>query len=124
MKNPKFRIWLPKSKILTDDPGSFYVTADGDVLDINNDLPFDEEPVLMQYTGLCDRTGREIWEGDILGNTLGGVIGRVFHSTMYAQYVVAGLGFSEPLSEYRISEIEVLGNKYENPSLLERLGAD
>lgn len=66
MREIKFRIWLPKDKILTYDDGTFYLTADGDVLDINNDLPFDDEPILMQYTGLKDDNGREIYEGDIL----------------------------------------------------------
>ena len=78
---------------------------------------------LMQYTGLKDRNGVEIYEGDIIQ-----------YSTFYygnkreRKDVVEWIddmqddSFGEPLSMgYRFygSEIEVIGNIYENHQLLE-----
>ncbi|MFT8362941.1 MAG: YopX family protein [Sporolactobacillus sp.] len=82
-----------------------------------------EEPrVLMQYTGLKDISGVEIFEEDILGDTLGHVIGTVVcvNDPEYRYCIkqlnqTADYGYLpfEPDEDY-----EVVGNRFENPELL------
>ena len=77
-----------------------------------------EEVELMQYTGLKDKNGKEIYEGDIyhVGDKNirylvvwfdSGFEGKQLRSTSYA-----GL-------KSWAKDIEILGNIYENPELLE-----
>lgn len=88
--------------------------------------------ILMQFTGLKDKNGKEIYEGDIV-KIYDEVIRIVefknaFWSmdkqTMIDNHVLGGFGTIQEESEsfkpiYRYGEkgIEVLGNIYENPEL-------
>lgn len=80
--------------------------------------------VLMQFTGLLDKNGREIYEGDILQFIFDG---KVFHTAPVGwreQFSVWGCMLA--LSEIEPEDIwveettyEVIGNIYENPELKE-----
>jgi len=86
--------------------------------------------IIMQYTGLKDKNGKEIYEGDVL--RLGG-IGNV--AIKYGCFVIgnddwgvehktmgfAGEWIDEPDSYTMLTEedkFEVIGNIYENPELI------
>ena len=83
---------------------------------------YDDEQIFMQFTGLHDKNGKEIWEGDILGYENEKNIVR--WSNIQAKFLldwiknegrVEGMyGFNEALA----MDYEVLGNIYENPELL------
>lgn len=95
-----------------------------------NDL---ENIVLMQYTGLKDKNGKEIYEGDIIerwsytSETLGRqdverFPVKYFGDTGYPAFDLEGNesdanGLSE-LNDSGEWEYEVIGNIYENPDLL------
>ena len=82
---------------------------------------------LMQFTGLKDKNGKEIYEGDIVKYTvdLGGgskktYIGQVLWNSEWACWDIV----SGPIHEFDWVKIarngyEVIGNIYENPELLE-----
>ena len=69
--------------------------------------------ILMQYTGLKDRNGRMIFEGDIV-KTGGNNIFTVTYRLEYAQFC---LGLNMWLNVR--GGIEIIGNIFENPELIE-----
>ena len=121
----KFRMWDKKEKRMYE----FYQIPD--VLKVISDNEFDlydllsggtilsDRFVLMRFTGLKDRDGKEIYEGDILAypdkrkKTFVIVKWRnVVYCEEYGTYV----GFEIP-EDY--DKMIVIGNIYENPELLE-----
>jgi len=75
-----------------------------------------ERVVFMQFIGLHDKNGKEIYEGDVARNR-DGEIGEVkFHNACYKFYTVNDFFY---MSEYNtVLEMEVIGNIYENKELL------
>jgi uncharacterized phage protein (TIGR01671 family) len=78
------------------------------------------EVVFLQYTKLQDKNGKEIYEGDVIesknerkGEYRKGVV--VFEAENVCQ---SGFNFGS-VGWYQ-DEIEVIGNIYENPELLEK----
>jgi len=78
------------------------------------------QPVLMQYTGLkdCKRTeeypeGQEIYEGDIVQSN-----GYINREVVWADEI-GGFSLEHTAEFYRSVRMEVIGNKWENPELLE-----
>lgn len=81
---------------------------------VNNDLN------LMQSTGLFDRNGKEIFEGDILGTKdglLNGVVEYKSDLGMWTNSLIRYNNF-ERLCNVANSR-EIIGNIYENPEILE-----
>ena len=82
---------------------------------VNNDL------VLMQSTGLTDKNGKEIFEGDIL--KVNDWVEVVSFSEEKAMFVSKETGFPETslydLFNTDIFEVEIIGNVHTNPELVE-----
>jgi len=78
----------------------------------------------MQFTGLHDRNGKEIYEGDICKGKAYGfpnspkrLIGAVEYR--YNRYDIVGVKQYKGLVDELNTTYEVIGNIYENPELLE-----
>lgn len=76
-------------------------------------VPAKRFKVLMQYTGLKDKNGVEIYDGDI--DKSGNVIKWNSEKAMFALYSKENRLMSWPLFG---KEIEVIGNIHSNPELL------
>jgi hypothetical protein len=102
----------PVSNIEWDIDGRIWVIAD----DGKNGIELmDEEAHLMEYTGLHDKNGREIYEGDVVKNEYGKVM-EVQYDPRSAAFGVGDYYFGTIGSG---KTLEVIGNIFENPELLE-----
>jgi len=123
MREIKFRAWnINDKEMFKVEQITFANNCDefgASILDKHNDFHKIKDIELMQFTGLKDKNGKEIYEGDILtsnyivswNNKLCGFI--VKHSNKllgYPLYETGGL--------LDLSLTEILGNIYENPELL------
>lgn len=74
---------------------------------------------LMQFTGLLDKNGKEIYEGDIISNQYTDNYLVVFRDGGFKLTPEPqGEGFVGDCSEFNCMVREVIGNVYENPELL------
>lgn len=135
MREIKFRAWDSKSMIPWDDiwlkPMAHWMTGD-------------PPEILMQYTGLKDKNGVEIYEGDLVqftywwfdGNEAESELrGPVVYIPDHASFGLQGVKNAEwirhiggeegssdtaPFANWTFSQddIEVIGNIYETPELL------
>lgn len=82
--------------------------------------PRDENIILMQSTGLRDKNGKEIFEGDIVDSEGGFTTGVVeFRSDlgMFVSTLIKYNNFEQLCNAHGL--VKVIGNIYENPELLE-----
>ncbi len=138
MRDIKFRAWDKKTKVMIpftnmwicdeysslsfDGPdGSEYVGIDALPGGWHDDSPIESFYEIMQYTGLKDKNGKEIYEGDIV---------RVYYNDKFkgGVAVIRYLGRSFCMSQAKddteldcvwFNICEVIGNVYESPELLE-----
>jgi hypothetical protein len=68
----------------------------------------------MQYTGLKDKNGKEIYEGDLVRYGKDGMIGKVEWD--YAKTRWRWSSF--PLTNVEVRKLTIIGNIYENPELI------
>lgn len=85
---------------------------------IFNDLI--DPDTLCQYTGLTDKNGKKIWENDIVRNEKGD-IGVVQWFEEHAAFMIWNKTkhYVCYLAENDFSKIEIAGNEFDNPELLE-----
>jgi len=88
----------------------------------DSDVDYPTRIIPMQYTGLLDKHGKEIYEGDIVnGASFNGsyAYGKIIY--WKDRYVIKPIGrFVEGIADlyYHVSCLEVIGNEFENPELL------
>ena len=124
---PKFRAWTEEGKAMYY---GVYPFKNGTLLLSYDEIAFDEVPasdfILMQSTGLKDKIGKEIFEGDIVKYKVGcnTFTEEVVYDKNFAGFGVkdadANIIFSvgELAEDIDLHSLEVIGNIYENPELL------
>jgi len=117
----KFRVWDTKYNCFSEEPYFRLLLANnGKVYNSENDEWHEPKTryIIQFFTGLCDKNGKEIYEGDIVrswysrdmsGMDIVTVLTEVKFEVNYESS-----GFEIPFLE----RSEVIGNIYENPELL------
>ena len=121
MREIKFRAYDTKRRLWVN-PAFLCIGLDGEHWGIVNErviLPADEEElkhvVFLQYTGLKDSKGKEIYEGDILLTDKAGWKAKVvFSASAFILLDSSGRFSAEPDWD----KCEIIGNIYENPELI------
>ena len=119
---PKFRAWLKNDKEMIDVDEIHWFNGELDIIgDYITFVRKADEIELMQSTGLKDKNGKEIFEGDILKSNKyitsvfyeNGAYCVKFRRTPNTTVIMNVISF---IKKYKT---RIVGNIYENPELLE-----
>ena len=127
MREIKFRAWDKLNKKMIVDEDNLLINLSGDVVKVWDDGEWANtinglNYILMQYTGLKDKNGKEIWEGDVVEFYYLGT-----HRDV-VRYIVDGFkvnttGHTDDVKTelclgFPFREMEIIGNVWENPNLI------
>ena len=123
MREIKFRAWDKERRKMcfTNNGGinsyhiAWFPSQTTNVPALYRDSNLVDECVIMQYTGLKDKNGKEIFDGDIVD--INGCKNRVveWDEDWCGFYLSRELN---PVGYFLSEEYEIIGNIYENPELL------
>ena len=121
---PKFRAWSTDKKIMAEVRTLRFTD---ELVETDKFVERSIEGVkLMQSTGLLDKNGKEIFEGDILGvDTDEEIVNlNIYWDSKHALFMFESKKYNEKdllaeLVEDNTYPFAIIGNIYENPELLE-----
>lgn len=131
---PKFRAWHHELGRMMLIRTMFFFANELEELQLNDSIMNDDIPVypdeieLMQSTGLFDKNGKEIFEGDVIAievdDTGTPINARVFQNSKIGVLMFHVFEDNEDVPMVELLEdnsvaSEIIGNIYENPELLE-----
>ena len=129
MREFKIKAWLKKEKkmvaIIGIDFNYEYIryTEDSNLFNENYKTAEFKDIELLQFTGLKDNGGQELYEADVIkfNDGIDDIYGLISYDDEDGTYRVSYENITEHLSE-REGDFEIVGNIFENPDLHEQLG--
>ena len=127
MRELKFRVWIKDEERYYDesDEESYMIVPNGNVtytsesyeedgVWFNDTTSATNDVVVEQYTGLKDRNGKEIYEGDIIESTWNGDKAEVVWNDVEGEWE----HYADFNTHSKYSGSVVIGNIHESPELL------
>ena len=120
MREIKFRAWNKENKLMVynnEYNSASYWASDIGIINgrFNNNLHY----IWMQYTGIKDKNGKEIYEGDIIRNIVGEKYLVYYDKGTHFLHDIAKDTDYEDIAMYMCSSFgNIIGNIYENKELL------
>ena len=114
----KFRAWLPNQKQMSTLYG-FTLNISGEVISTN-------EAIVMQFTGLKDKNGKEIYEGDIVIDQLDRIYTIEYSVDTCSFKLVKDFDSGSMFDKrgkfvlFDAMNLAIVGNIYENPELIKK----
>lgn len=128
--NKKFRAWDKRNGWMDDE---VYIDCIGNVYDRpcvtydtpNIEIELIENYILEQWTGLTDKNGKDIYEGDIINADIFSysrtvpTMGEIVYDSFFGFFANKNYGGSTGL--FKLANIEVIGNIHNDKSLLDNI---
>ncbi len=117
MREIKFRAWCPQDR---DDLGYMYLPSGS--IDVECGVLVKRKhyvrEIMLQFTGLHDKNGKEIYEGDVVKIQ---AFSDTPHEIVFdrgAFCIIGNTGMDADIKYAEDERSEIIGNIYENPELL------
>lgn len=136
MKEIKFRAWIKTETsgfMIPNKESDCFMVSNGNgfaVYDENKNIIPNENVIILQFTGLYDKNGKEIYEGDVLDfiNTYRGMNSKwkctveFLDGSFICRYIDEEKHYNHFTSwNYPDVNWKVIGNIYDNPELSEEV---
>jgi len=124
MREHKYRVWDSLHKDMSE-PFTFgenvvFLCTDHGQHEVPQDCLSNHQFTILEYTGLKDKNGVEIFEGDIIrcgwyyGDDFGNEVGEMEFSNQVVEFTVGPQGSGFDLNVFGMENAEVIGNIYED----------
>lgn len=124
MREIKFRVWDTYNKEMLELEELNYEYGEPAIrTTMYSDYFGPSDMILMQYVGLKDKNGTEIYEGDVVElkaeNGCCNMLGKIIYDNYDLAFELIDEEGNQEALWYAEQELEVIGNIYKNPELLE-----
>lgn len=113
MRQHKYRAWNKIDKVMISLPNSPRM--------VNGELVCDDDDILLEYIGLADKSGVDIFEGDAFttDDFTSDFICVVTWSNDDCAFILKSGGQSSKIDPNYLKSFKLIGNIHENPELIE-----
>lgn len=114
---------IHRTKFYGDPDNKYFILTDGEFDCDYYDAPQVDFDTVGEWTGLTDKNGEKIFDGDVVEGAdfqADDGYAKIGWDDDSARFVILGYGIVCDFDNYYGYELEIIGNIYDNPDLIER----